>query len=406
MNAPGTPVAPIRVSVVTMSFPWPSETFASRDFLALQKRDITIEVHPLRPPRPPQRGLAEQQRAAGIPVKDATLAGGLWSVLSSPARMVDVIRLAWRITFDRETPCLERLKCLFLLPRAAHVTARIVRDRPDVLHLYWGHYPSLVLLLARRRLARVKLTMFLGAYDLERSLGASRWAAASCDTVFTHAHANVPDLRRFLGTGQEVVVVHRGIDLTCYPTELETVRPAKPGTVFSASRMIPNKGVDLVIRAFHDILPEHPGASLRLAGDGPQRRGMEDLVKSLGIDRSVEFLGWLSEDQIREELLQAKIFLSLSRKAGERLPNAVKEAMAAGCVCVVLDAPGMNELIVHGVDGYIVPADEPRQALDHMRRHIAVPRFEDIQRAAADKIRSRFDVSSSAAEYARRWRGR
>src|SRR5690606_34908004 len=200
-----------------------------------------------------------------------------------------------------------------------------------------------------------------------------------------------------------VVVVDRGIDRAAYPTDLEAARSGEPGTVFCATRFITNKGVDQVLRVFHEVAPEHPGATLRLAGDGPARAEMEALARSLGIERSVTFLGWLSEDRILEEMLRAKLFVALSRKAGERLPNAVKEAMAAGCVCVVLDAPGMAELIEHGRDGYIVPPDRPEKAAEHIGRHIGVPGLEPVQRAAAEKIRRHFDVRASAAEYARRW---
>src|SRR5690606_27839588 len=198
---------------------------------------------------------------------------------------------------------------------------------------------------------------------------------------------NVPALRAVLGPDADIVVAHRGIDLSPYPPVDELARTSRGPTVLSAGRLIPNKGVDRVLEAFARILERHPEARLRIAGDGPARAELEASVARAGMAHAVTFLGWLGEEEVRREMMAAKIFLMLSRKSGERLPNVVKEAMASGCVCVVSRSPGIDELIEDGVDGWVIDGDAPGPVAEVVGRHLGVERFEPMQERAAGKIR-------------------
>lgn len=392
------------VAMVTMAFPWPSETFAARDIRALKAQGVDVHVHQLRRRTRNQDSLARQQGVTDVPVSRPGFFGSFDLRKPRGPGIGKVARLALKIAVDGSTWWRERVRCLLLLPLAAQVARRVLREQPDVLHLYWGHYPSMVVLLVGDLLPGTRITMFLGAYDLARGLGVSRWAAPSCKVVFTHAHANLPDLRKVLRPSASVIVAHRGIDLSPYPPVADLARIRKEKTVFSAGRLIPNKGVDQVIRSFGKILEAHPDTTLRIAGDGAARKELEALVEKLELDHAVTFLGWLDENRIREEMLRAKVFMMLSTKRGERLPNAVKEAMAAGCVCVVSPSAGIDELIDDGIDGYIVPPDDGDRVPDRANRHLGIVDFELIQRLAAEKIRREFDVVTSARRYVEVWR--
>ncbi len=394
----------MRVSIVTMAFPWPSETFAARDFRALRARGASITVHQLRRKLPSQDALAHEQGVADVPARHPSIPALAALLLPGGPGLGRILRLALRIARDRDTAWRERVRCLVLLPFAAQVARRVMRERPDVLHLYWGHYPAMVTVLLRGRLPGTMRTMFLGAYDLERGLGVSRWAAAESRVVYTHAHANVPALRAVLGPDADIVVAHRGIDLSPYPPVAELARTSRGPTVLSAGRLIPNKGVDRVLEAFARILERHPDARLRIAGDGPARAELEAAVARAGMAHAVTFLGWLGEEEVRREMMAAKIFLMLSRKSGERLPNVVKEAMASGCVCVVSRSPGIDELIEDGVDGWVIEGDAPGPVAEVVGRHLGVERFEPMQERAAGKIRRAFDAAAAAEAYLGRWR--
>jgi hypothetical protein len=100
------------------------------------------------------------------------------------------------------------------------------------------------------------------------------------------------------------------------------------------------------------VLTAHPGARLRLAGDGPCRTELETLAAELGVAGSVEFLGVRSDVA---GLLRESSLLVLASYAIECFPYAVLEAMAAGRGVVSTDVGGLPELVDDGVTGRLVP---------------------------------------------------
>ncbi|MFF7107638.1 glycosyltransferase family 4 protein [Pseudomonas sichuanensis] len=377
---------PMRVAMVFMTYPVASETFAQRDVKALQRLGCEVDIHQLNP------------RVSG---RVSRLLRGVMAMLTFPAPG-NLVKLLCTLLLQPGWRIKDRFKALALVPAAALTGKRILASKPQVVHLFWGHFPSLVALLISDRLPASCTSMFLGAYDLEMKLPISRRAFACTQVLFTHAQANVAAIRAFLGTSAQPVVVHRGIDLEPYPQAAASSFGARPLQVFTAGRLIADKGFDRVIRAFARVHDACPAARLVIAGTGPEMSRLQQLGESLGLAGAISFLGWLSEEQVREQLFRSRVFVLLSTKAGERLPNAVKEAMAAGCVCVSSDSPGIDELLEHGRTGFVFAADDEQAVIDSVVAGLddaAAP----IGAAAAQSVRSGFDVNVSAGKYLKLW---
>ena len=71
----------------------------------------------------------------------------------------------------------------------------------------------------------------------------------------------------------------------------------------------------------------------------------------------MEFLGFLSEEKMAERFLKSNVFVSPS--SIENSPNSVGEAMLLGVPTVSSDVGGVKNMLTHGKDGFIYPADEP-----------------------------------------------
>lgn len=377
----------LRIAYVLMLFPAPSETFARRDIDAL--RSLGHEVVPL--------SLYRAQGASRLRYWVECLRG-----LSCSPGLVAAFRLLVRLLFSPGWRPLERLKCIALLPAAARVAGELSRLRPDVIHLFWGHYPALVTLLVRPLLPHSRFSLFLGAYDLELKLPVSRWAAELSEVCFTHAHVNIPHMMALLGN-RSVHVVHRGIDLSDYPAADALRFSCRPLRIFTAGRLIPEKGFDKVIDQFVEVVNQYPDAELVIAGVGPDLERLCALVQSAGLSERVTFPGWLSEVEVRNQLLDSRVFVLLSSKPGERLPNVVKEAMAAGCIAIASHSPGIDELIQHGVDGFICDVDDGEAIQAAIGYGFASDEAISLSRAAATKIRDAFDVEHAARRYADCW---
>ena len=130
--------------------------------------------------------------------------------------------------------------------------------------------------------------------------------------------------------------------------------------------------------------------TLRVFGDGPQRRELESLAKELGIAEKVKFEGSVSEERIIEEMRNADVFVLASH--AEPLGVVYMEAMSMEVATVGTAAGGVGEIITDGVDGLLV---EPR-SIEAIADAIA--RLQDNQalrlrlaRAGRQTIINRFD---------------
>ena len=123
----------------------------------------------------------------------------------------------------------------------------------------------------------------------------------------------------------------------------------------SIGRLVPQKGIDQMLRATSIILQQHPTATLVLAGDGPLEHELRAMADGLGIAQRVRFLG-----QRRDVARLLKIFdLYLLTSNFEGLPIALLEALACGCPIVSADVGGVSSVVHPGVNGELVPPVQP-----------------------------------------------
>jgi glycosyltransferase involved in cell wall biosynthesis len=115
--------------------------------------------------------------------------------------------------------------------------------------------------------------------------------------------------------------------------------------------LIPCKACDLAIRASARLLRDNV-ASFTILGDGPERNRLEQLTRSLGIDKVVSFRGWVSHAEVLKQLGSADVLVFPSvRDFGG---GVVFEALASGSVPVVVDFGGPGD-IIHPQIGYKIP---------------------------------------------------
>src|SRR5215472_1448550 len=106
--------------------------------------------------------------------------------------------------------------------------------------------------------------------------------------------------------------------------------------------LIPCKACDLGLRAAAPLL-RNDLARFTVLGDGPERRALEELAKSLGIERAVSFRGWVSHDEVLTRLRAADVLVFPSvRDFGA---GVVFEALATGAVPVVADFGGPGDIV-------------------------------------------------------------
>jgi phosphatidylinositol alpha-1,6-mannosyltransferase len=84
--------------------------------------------------------------------------------------------------------------------------------------------------------------------------------------------------------------------------------------LLTACRLVPNKGIDQVLRSLPPILSFYPDLQYRICGEGPDQQRLLDMVKNLKLENHVQFLGKTSQDQLVREMQRADLFIMLSRQ--------------------------------------------------------------------------------------------
>jgi glycosyltransferase involved in cell wall biosynthesis len=150
-------------------------------------------------------------------------------------------------------------------------------------------------------------------------------------------------------SGADAEVVYPGVNIR--PPGL-TGRKAAGPVIGAAGRLVPIKGMEYLIRALPAIRAAVPGATLEVAGSGPEEDALKDEAGRLGLDGCVRFLGW--QDEIPFHRWDVFAIPSLEEAFG----IAALEAMAAGLPVVASRVGGLTELVEHGISGWLVkPAD-------------------------------------------------
>ena len=125
------------------------------------------------------------------------------------------------------------------------------------------------------------------------------------------------------------------------------------------TRLVPRKGVDLLIRALPYVRRAVPDAHVLVAGDGPHRRELENLARQLSVDDRVVFAGSVPESELPAAYDAMDVFAlpTHTRRWGvdvEGLGIVFLEASAAGVPILVGDSGGSVDAVQDGVTGNLI----------------------------------------------------
>ena len=382
-----------------MRYPSSVQPFAISDIKALESLGHRVDVYALSRRDPRHRTLLTDYSIrlrcrSHVSWRTAT-------ALAKPRNWVIVgalVNFLWRHRDGRIGPF---LKALVLTPRLVEVTALLRREPVDVVHAFWGHYPALVLSLVAKFAPHCCRSVFLGAYDLtSHRIPYSLPAIADCQVLYTHSEENRSILRSLGADEQRISVIPRGIPLDLAKGPLPERQRYR---ICTAANLQREKNVDTILKVFKRVREIMPETHLIVAGDGAERVALQKLAVELGINKNVTFTGHISRHDLFHEMAKAEVFIFLSTKISERLPNVVKEAMLAGCYCIVSETVGIRELITDGKTGEIVSDLSVDRVAARIISALKANRIE-IGAAASRFIRERLSADAAMKRYVVEWR--
>lgn len=195
---------------------------------------------------------------------------------------------------------------------------------------------------------------------------------------------------------EELVPALKGRVRTVYiPLELDKVKrraaeplpgaPREPYLV-AVGRLEPQKGFDLLLRAYADLRTRGVTEPLVIVGEGQERETLQELARSLGITEHVVFTGFQANPY--PWLAGAEVFVSSSRFEG--FCRVIAEALAVGTPVVATDCPsGPAEVLENGRAGVLVANEDVPALADGIYRLLG-------ERALQDKLRAYGPVRAEA----------
>ena len=125
------------------------------------------------------------------------------------------------------------------------------------------------------------------------------------------------------------------------------------------------------IRAFRIVKDHFPNAYLTIAGVGPEKQMLEDIVAELRLQDAVTFAGRIDNDHIAKLYHSADMMVNASLV--DNMPISILEALASGIPVVTTDAGGIPFLVEHEKTALLVPLKDPVAMSDAMLRLLKDP---------------------------------
>ena len=172
------------------------------------------------------------------------------------------------------------------------------------------------------------------------------------DAIIACSHASRRMLQLRWEASSEIRVCHNGLrsDVTLRSGPPRTIASDRPPRIGVAARLVPSKGVNLVIHALAELARTGDECELWIAGTGPERERLERECARVGIAPSVRFLGLVRDMGRFYEDLDLFVVPSLCEPFG----LIAVEAMAQGVPVIATEIDGLPEVVEHGETGLCV----------------------------------------------------
>lgn len=254
----------------------------------------------------------------------------------------------------------------WLYARLLAEVPRIHRERPiDVIHAHsalpCGHAAALL-----SRHLNVPFVVTLHGLDVFNTcfLGGApvQWRRRASIDVYLAAHMAIcisEKVQCFLREGMPEeapsAVVYNGTDTDLFSPAPSAAYAQHEQEILIVGNLIAPKGHELVLRAIRKIEASFPQLRCRIVGEGPDRARFEALARELGIARRVQFEGRKSRAEVADAMRACSVFVLPSRYEG--LGCVYLEAMACGKPVIACRGQGIDEIVQHGKNGWLIPVD-------------------------------------------------
>lgn len=356
------------VAYVTGLFPAVSHTFLLREVIGLRAAGVQVETFSLNRPGS-EHLIGPEERAAAASTcyllsrarNPAVLLSALAHAIMRPRQLVTALSLFRK---SGSTGIKGHAKQLIYLLEAMVLSRILRRRRVSRIHNQLGMASASVSMYASI-LAEIPFSFTLHGPDdffdentRQMPIKIATADFVACISEYCRTRAEKLCTRQ---DSEKLHIVRCGINPAAY-SRLTKKPPLR--RILFVGRLVPVKGVAVLLQAFRRLVDLCPDASLTIVGQGGERTKLESLAVDLGLKSRIVFTGALTQQEVSAQMSEADVFVLPSFDEG--LPVAIMEAMAAGVPVIATAVGGTPELVEDRITGQLVEAGDVEQLTQAM----------------------------------------
>ena len=166
--------------------------------------------------------------------------------------------------------------------------------------------------------------------------------------------------------------------------------------ILSVGRLVEMKGREYAIKAVTRVINNHPNILYQIAGDGPLKDYLNDLIIKYDVQKNVKILGWVDDKELKRLYKTSHIFLhpSVTTSNGnqECQGMALLEAQAYGLPVIATQHGAFPESVLDGKSGFLVPekdVDALAEKIEYLIEHHEI--WPEMSKAGRVYVEEKYD---------------
>lgn len=196
-----------------------------------------------------------------------------------------------------------------------------------------------------------------------------------------------------------VLKITPAIDVSFFKVTQQDFNPRGKIVFMTTGRLHWKKGFVSTIEALASLKKQDLNFTYKIIGEGPEYERIAFAAYQLGLKDDVVFMGKLPHADVKKELESTTIYLQYSIQEG--FCNSVLEAQAMGKLCIVSNAEGLPENVLHGQTGWVVPKYAPEKLANAIQKVLNLTPEEKsvISQNAQERVRQEFNIEKQQKEF-------
>lgn len=242
--------------------------------------------------------------------------------------------------------------------------------RPEIIHAhYLGHFGIIAGLVNRITGFKPIVLTAWGSDILADAKGFKRflirYSLMRADLITCDGENSEKAIKDLGIDENKIEIIYHGVDTELFnPTKrnrnfIENFFDGSNYPMVISARSLNTRGnIETLIKAVPLILKVNKNVKFIVVGNGPEEKSLKSLAESMGIAKSIRFVGFVTHNELPKYLASSDVYVSTSLLDGG-VAVATLDAMSCGIAPVVTDVADNSKWINDGINGFIIPIREP-----------------------------------------------